>query len=128
MSEVMAFHSIAPGATSVEPDLLRQMVGVGNESLLADITFSGGSLDSARDYLIALGFDLVELPLPSDPSSDVIFGDTLAILGRSCFVDTLERIQDDTESGNELAEALSIVFEEAIAEAADLECDIAIVW
>ena len=127
MSEIMAFHSAPVGASTLPLRQLAELIE-DEDSLLSDISFSGGSLSDAINYLVDLGLTLIDLPLSEDESSDDIFGHTMVIVESAFVTKIVERIEEDAEAGLEVAEGMSIVFEEALEEIDDQECDIVIVW
>lgn len=123
----MAFHSAAPGASTLPLKTLAALIEE-ESSRLSDISFSGGSASDAIAYLINLGLTLIDIPLSDDADSDNIFGHTMVIIESSSVAKMAEQIEADSEAGLEIAEDMIIVFTEAIEEIDGQDCDLVIIW
>lgn len=123
----MAFHSAPIGASTLPLQKLAGLID-DEDSILSDISFSGGSLSEAIDYLVDLGLKLIDLPLSEDENSDDIFGRTIVIVESASVARIVGRIETDAEASVGISEDMLIVFQDAVEARAELDCDIVIAW
>ncbi|MBI6882511.1 hypothetical protein [Pseudomonas putida] len=127
MSEIMALHSIKG------PSEIASVESIGNlledfSSRLSDISFSGGSIDDAISYFEKNNLAITEVSPTANVSSDEIFGYSVVVIDKPAFDLILNQLEEDCESGSEIAEGLLIAFEEVDDEMVWPGHQVAIIW